>query len=117
MAAVTIALGLLIRTTPVPLVLAKFGGVALWCALVYWLLVIWRPRDGVLRGSVIATAIGVGVELLQLTGLPRVVGEAVPLLRWVLGTTFVWGDLPAYVSGAAAAGLTHWLFRRLRARR
>lgn len=40
------------------------------------------------------------VELAQLTGVPAAIGDAVPLARLVLGTTFTASDLLAYAVGA-----------------
>jgi hypothetical protein len=46
-----------------------------------------------------------GIELLQLTGLPASLAEVFPPARLVLGTTFAAIDLVAYLVGALAAVL------------
>ena len=46
-----------------------------------------------------------GIELLQLTGLPAGLAEVFPPARLVLGTTFAAIDLVAYLAGALAAAL------------
>jgi hypothetical protein len=54
------------------------------------------------RAVVIGVAFGLctTVELLQVTGLPAIWVEAVPPLRYVVGTTFYAPDLLAYAAGA-----------------
>jgi uncharacterized membrane protein YdbT with pleckstrin-like domain len=47
----------------------------------------------------------VGIELLQLTGLPASLAEVFPPSRLVLGTTFAVIDLLAYLLGALSAAL------------
>jgi hypothetical protein len=54
----------------------------------------------------------VGIELLQLTGLPAYLAGVFPPTRLLLGTTFAAVDLVAYLVGAAAAGLVSSGWRR-----
>lgn len=112
MATVTLAAGLAARSGVLPPALAKPVGVALWCVLVYWLVVFARPQITALRACLIAIALGWGVELLQLTPGPARLAAAFPPSRWVLGRAFHGGDLAAYVAGAAFAAALHSVWRR-----
>ena len=100
--ALVIALGLLSRVLHTGWILFdKYLGDALYAALIYLLL----PSQPVTRRAAIAMAILTGIELFQLTNIPRqMVGSSYWLIRGVgrlLGTTFGWGDLAAYATGIA----------------
>ena len=103
----TLGLGVGIRLGPMPPVWAKYGGVGLWCALVYWLVLFISPRLAAWMAFLAALGIGCGVELLQLSDIPRTLARSIPLSKWILGTTFSAPDFPAYAVGAGLAALLH----------
>lgn len=108
----TLAAGVGVRSGLVPPLLAKYAGVALWCALVYWLVLFLGPRLSPLRACAISIAIGWAVEFAQLTPGPKWLASVLPLSRWVFGTTFNAPDLAAYILGAVAAAGMHRLLCR-----
>lgn len=110
--AVTLVLGVASRSDFVPPVLGQPLGVALWCTLVYWLVVVLRPGIRPRAALLTASAIGVGVELFQLTGIPRAVASEIALSRWVLGAGYETSDLPMYPIGAVLAWCVHSVLRR-----
>ena len=83
--------------------LAKYGGVALWAALVYALLVVAWPRGSRARVALVALAISFAVELFQLTPVPAALSARHTLFHLVLGDTFHAPDLAAYPLGVALA--------------
>ena len=85
-----------------PGVAGDVAGGLLYAALIFVLVAIAWPRASVLRIAVVALAVVIGVELLQLTGIPATLGEAFPPARLVFGSTFAVSDL---VVGAAGVGL------------
>ncbi|GCD19232.1 DUF2809 domain-containing protein [Cellulomonas algicola] len=101
-AAVVVAAGLLVATRATGPV-ADPTGDALYAALVYVLVLLVGPRVAPWRAGAVATAVCVAVELAQLTGAPAALVQAVPVSRFVVGTTFVPVDLLAYGLGAALA--------------
>ncbi|MBN8882378.1 uncharacterized protein DUF2809 [Salana multivorans] len=96
-----VPLGLAVRLLP-GLVGDLAGGVA-YAAMVYALLVAILPR--VRRASIACAALALvlGIELLQLTGVPTAVVGAFPPARYVLGSTFAWLDLVSAAAGVAVA--------------
>ncbi|MCA9299187.1 MAG: DUF2809 domain-containing protein [Phycisphaerales bacterium] len=117
MSLLTIGAGLWIRSGSVPPTLAKPIGVALWSALVFWLLVLLRPRSSIWIVVVVASCLGVAVEILQRTPFPAWMASQIPASRWVLGRHFHASDLPWYPMGALGAGVLDLAQRRLRTRR
>jgi hypothetical protein len=91
--------------------LAKILGVALWAALVYFIVAFfapsWRPR----RVATLTIAISWAVELAQLTPGPAWLSSKHVLLRMIFGTTFSAWDLPMYVGGAILGAAVHRLWR------
>ncbi len=91
-----VALGLAVSRVPA----GAFAGDALYAAMAVLLARLLLPA----RSWRWHTGLGLGwcwaVELAQLTGVPAAVGDAVPVARLVLGTTFVPADLLAYAVGA-----------------
>lgn len=112
LALVTLIAGVTARSGTLAPILAKPAGVALWCALVYWLVVMRWTRASLLAATLTAIGIGWAVELLQLTPVPAALAAELPLSRWVLGSTFHAMDLGAYVAGAMLAMCAHWALRR-----
>jgi len=108
--AVVVVAGLLGRALP-GLVGDVVGGL-LYAVLLYLLLALVAPRARTATLVVAAAALGVTVELAQLTGLPARVGEMWAPARFVLGSTFVPRDLAVAVAGATLAALTDRVTRR-----
>ncbi|MGW9629525.1 ribosomal maturation YjgA family protein [Agromyces sp. NPDC055520] len=118
-AAVCLLGGLGLQLVPRTVVIDLLGSV-LYVGLVAFALRAAWPRLGPVRSSAIAFAAATAIELLQLTGLPQRVVEAVPLTRLVLGSSFDAIDLVAYAAGALLAfvvqlGLTARRADRVRA--
>ena len=105
LAVVVIAAGLGVRAVSDGAV-SSFVGVVLWDTLVCCLVVALRPDVSPRTLFVVGALVGIGTELLQVTGLPMQLYRAHPLFALVFGTTFQWADLLAYPLGAAlgAAG-------------
>lgn len=104
LAAGIVAAGLLVATRAAG-PLADPTGDALYAALVFVLVLLVVPRVAPWRAAGVATAVCVAVELAQLTGAPAALVQAVPVSRFVVGTTFVPVDLLAYAAGAGLAML------------
>lgn len=88
---------------------ADFVADALYAVLVYLLLSMFFVRQHIWQPALGAIVLCAGIEALQLTGLPALVGEILPPLQLVLGTTFGALDLVAYVVGVlVAAAVATW---------
>ena len=114
--AATIALGLATRRFPgaFPDLIARYGGDALWAAMVLWFVVLLRPRLAVRRAALVAISIAAAVELSQRYHAPWI--DAVRATRMgalALGQGFLWSDLVCYAVGV---GLAAALELALRAR-
>ena len=110
-ALVVTAAGLVLRRG-VDGAVAKYGGVALWAALVYCLVVVVAPTSLAPRAAMAALAVSWAVELAQLTPVPAWLSSKHVVLRLVFGTTFHWPDLPSYAAGVALAAAVHSGLRR-----
>lgn len=99
-----------------PGVMGDVAGGLLYAGLVYVLCALVAPRARSVVLGVVAGVFGVGVELLQLTALPNAVAGAVPVARYVLGSTFVARDLVIAVAGAVVAAVVDRALRRRGAR-
>jgi hypothetical protein len=86
---------------------AKYAGVALYATLAFGLVLLIAPRRSPVRAGAVAVAWCWAVEFAQLTPGPAALSERSGLARLVLGSTFNWPDLLAYVIGIAVplAGL------------
>lgn len=110
-AVVTIALGLGIRT----LVDAAWAGPAgdvLYAVMVYLAVAFLLPRRPRWVAVVVAFCLCAAIELFQATGIPAELAQQWPLVRLVLGTTFVPGDLLAYAAGVVLAALADAVLSR-----
>ena len=105
-----VATGLLVHTIAGPF--GDLAGGILYAVLVFLLLASITPAASGTRIGAAALLVCVGVELLQLTGLPSLLGDAFPPLRLLLGTTFVATDLLAYAIGVAVAVAADRVLRR-----
>jgi Protein of unknown function (DUF2809) len=90
---------------------SKYGGVALWATLVYFLVLWVRPQLAVARAALLCFSISVAVELFQLTPVPRALYEVHGAFALVFGTTFHAWDLLAYAVGALLGAAIHAAFR------
>ena len=88
-----------------PGVIGDVAGGLLYAGLVYVLCAFIAPRTRSLLLGIVAGAIGVGVELLQLTSFPSTVAGALPVARYVLGSTFAATDLVVALVGASIAAV------------
>jgi hypothetical protein len=99
--AVTVALGLASRYYPLGLfVYDKSLGDALYAVAVYLvfaLLLFRRPPVGI---AVLALALCLMIESFKFTGIPARLAH-IPLVPWLLGTTFSWHNLACYAIGVA----------------
>lgn len=113
---VVIALGLLGRAvlSGAP---AKYLGVALWAMSVYFLLLVISPRMRPVHALLGCLVISWGVELAQLTDVPRRLSSIHPMLRLVFGEVYNPADLVALAAGGVA-GWAAWIaLGRIRARK
>ncbi|WP_454294230.1 DUF2809 domain-containing protein [Salana multivorans] len=114
-AVLLIPVGLGLRLLP-GLVGDLAGGVA-YAAMIYALLVAIALRLGRSGTTLLALVLTLGIELLQLTGLPAAMVEAFGPARYLLGSTFAWLDLVSAAAGVAvASGVDALLTRSRRAR-
>ena len=100
-AAATVALGVVAKLV-VPGLAGDLLGSALYTVLLALLLALVAPRLPALVTAGTAAVASVGVELLQLTGLPAAASAAFPPAAWVLGSTFAATDLLGYLAGGIA---------------
>ncbi|MFS0703907.1 DUF2809 domain-containing protein [Cellulomonas sp. 179-A 9B4 NHS] len=91
---------------------ADLAGGALYAALVHLLVLLAAPRVRWPVGAAVALGGCVAVELAQLTGAPAAVVAAWPPAAYVLGSTFVAGDLLAYAAGVAVVAAVDVAGRR-----
>ncbi|MFF2277787.1 DUF2809 domain-containing protein [Agromyces sp. NPDC058126] len=81
-------------------VVIDLAGSALYACLVGLVIAIVRPSLPAWAVAVAGFGVSAAVELLQLTGLPSRIVDAVPPLRLVFGSSFDPLDLVGYVLGA-----------------
>ncbi|HEX7261005.1 MAG TPA: DUF2809 domain-containing protein [Luteolibacter sp.] len=107
------------RFVHLPPFMTKYGGDALWALLVFAGFGFLFPRISTLRLVLISIGFAWAVEFSQLyhaAWLNTV--RATRLGHLVLGSTFNWPDLPAYVLGIALGGIAeHGCLNRLGRRR
>jgi hypothetical protein len=107
----TVVLGIATKLL-VPGLIGDLLGSVLYTVLLALLLTLVAPRLPTLVVAGVATAASVGVELLQLTGLPAAASAAFPPAAWVLGSTFAATDLLGYLAGGVSALVLLRLLRR-----
>lgn len=113
----TVVLGLATRRYPsvFPVVIARYGGDALWAAMIFWLLALLRPATSAVMLAACAVGISWAVECSQLYHAPWIDAvRATRLGALVLGQGFLWSDLASYAVGVVAAAI---LDRMIAARR
>ena len=109
-----IAAGLLWRSSfmPLPSVVSKYGGDALWALMVFVGFGFLVPRASTTILSLMALTFSWGVEFSQLYHAPWIDAVRATLPgRLVLGSTFNWPDLPAYALGIGLAAWAEWRWR------
>lgn len=111
LALAVIAAGLLWRSgfIPLPPVMSKYGGDALWALMVFVGFGFLLPRATTFAVALLALTFAWGVEFSQLYHAPWIdsIRATIPG-RLVLGNTFNWPDLPAYAVGIALGALVEW---------
>lgn len=107
----TVVLGVAAKLL-VPGLTGDLFGSALYTVLLALLLALVAPRLPTLVVAGVATVASVGVELLQLTGLPAAASAAFPPAAWVLGSTFAATDLLGYLAGGVSELVLLGVLRR-----
>ncbi|MBT0569911.1 DUF2809 domain-containing protein [Curvibacter sp. CHRR-16] len=99
--ALVIALGLASRKFPLlPAFLDKYPGDALWALMVFVGWAFCKPKASTQTIAALALVTSFAVEFSQLYQAPWINAvRHTTLGHLVLGSTFVWGDLLAYVVG------------------
>ena len=108
LAVATIALGLYTRNprSPLPELIATYGGDTLWAAMVYWLLSWWWSRVPISVRAAVSLCIATAVEFSQLYQAPWIVAlRDNPIGALILGQGFLWSDLVCYAVGVVGAVL------------
>ncbi len=100
----TVGLGLLVHRR-VGGTIGDIAGDALYAVLLYLLVALIAPRTRRPVAGVIAFAVCSGVELLQLTALPRAWAAVFPPTELVLGSGFDPRDIIVYAAAVAAASV------------
>ena len=114
LALAVIAAGLLWRSgfIPLPPVVSKYGGDALWALMVFVGFGFLLPRARTLVVALLALTFSWGVEFSQLYHAPLIDAVRATLPgRLVLGSTFNWPDLPAYALGVGIGAWAEWRLR------
>lgn len=111
LAVAVVAAGLLCRASfiPLPPVLSKYGGDALWALMVFVGFGFLFPRASTLTVALLALTFAWGVEFSQFYHALWIdaVRATIPG-KLVLGNTFNWPDLPAYALGIALGAWAEW---------
>lgn len=114
MALAVVAAGLLWRSglIQMPGWLSNNGGDALWALMVFVGCGFLFPRASTLVVALTALTFSWGVEFSQLYHAPWIDSIRATLPgRLVLGSTFNWPDLPAYVLGITSGAMAEWRWR------
>jgi hypothetical protein len=114
LAVAVVATGLLWRAdfTPLPPFLSKYGGDALWALMVFFGFGFLFPRASTPTIALLALTFSWSVEFSQLYRAPWIdaIRSTLPG-RLMLGTTFNWPDLLAYVFGVGIGAWAEWRLR------
>ncbi|PPF19244.1 hypothetical protein C5B92_03870 [Rathayibacter sp. AY1A4] len=105
-AVAVLGLGLALRFVLTGLLADLAGGVA-YVVLVALLIAVLLPRIPGVTAAGIALAWSIAMEQLQAIGVAARLVELWAPLRLVVGTTFSWLDIAAYVLGAVVAAAVH----------
>jgi len=104
----TIAAGLTLRLVHfgLPFAVTKYGGSFLWALMIYWIVLILRPRWPILRATLAAGVIATTVEGFKLYHVPWLDGFRLTLPgALLLGRVFSLWDLLAYSLAIAVGAL------------
>ncbi|MCV0335680.1 MULTISPECIES: ribosomal maturation YjgA family protein [unclassified Microbacterium] len=104
LAVATVGIGLVVHRGMSGAV-GDIAGDALYAVLIYLLVALVAPRWPRPAVAFLSFVVCAGVELLQLTGLPREWGAMFPPIRLVLGSGFDLRDLAVYAIAVAATSL------------
>jgi uncharacterized protein (DUF1810 family) len=115
--AVVIGLGLASRSGALSPFFAKYTGDALWALMIFlsvgFLLPTWRTASV----GAIALTVTCSVEFSQFYHAPWIdVVRFTTLGHLVLGDTFAWGDMVAYLAGIALGGTKEAIAKRIKCR-
>lgn len=109
-----LAAGLLWRSgfIPMPPVLSKYGGDALWALMVFVGFGFLFARASTVVIASLALTFSWSVEFSQIYHAPWIDAVRATLPgRLVLGSTFNWPDLPAYALGVVLGAWAEWRWR------
>lgn len=115
LAAVTVGLGLFVHRS-IDGAVGDIAGDALYAVLIYLLAAFVAPRAHRAAPASVAFAVCSGIELLQLTALPREWAAVFPPIELVLGSGFDPRDIAVYGVAVAAASLVDAALSRRAAR-
>lgn len=114
LALAVVACGLLWRSKfiPLPQWLSNNGGDALWALMVFVGFGFLFPRASTLMVALLALTLAWGIEFSQLYHATWIdaIRATIPG-KLVLGNTFNWPDIPAYVVGIVLGALAEWRWR------
>lgn len=116
LAAALIGIGLIWRLAPLglPLFLFKYGGSAIWGAMVYFLVAAALPRRTPLSSAVVATVLAAASEIFRLYHSPSLDAFRATLAgALLLGRIFSVWNIAAYGVGICAAALADHRIRAL----
>jgi hypothetical protein len=116
--AIVICAGLASRskTLALPPFVAKYAGDALWAMMVFVALGVVLPRRSTLALMAFAVIFSCAVESSQLYHSPWIDAiRRTTLGHLVLGDTFAWGDVAAYLVGIVIGGICEWVATQRRA--
>jgi hypothetical protein len=111
-----IALGLLWRSEVISLspFSSKYGGDALWALMVFFGMGFLFPRIPTLFSFLLALGFSWAVEFSQIYHAPWIDAIRVTLPgRLILGSTFAWPDLVAYLGGTALGACGEFIWRKV----
>jgi|SRR3954469_23335496 hypothetical protein len=113
MLVIAAGLGLRSRAIPLPYVITKYGGDALWALMVYCAVAWVCPRKSTARVAVMAYLISCVVEISQLFHAPWIDAiRATRLGALAIGSTFNWPDFLAYGVGVGVGAMVELLIIR-----
>ncbi len=95
-----------------PLFVIKYGGSALWAAMIYWLIAVALPRAAIRTLALTTGVIATAIELLKLVYTPTLDTFRLTFAgKVILGRHFSVRDLVAYYVAIAAAALLDGLLQ------